>query len=257
MKSYGLEKIKSFWDRKPCGTMGEIPPVIDLSYFNRISRRRYCLEPFIKECAEFEIHKGEKILEVGCGVGSDGVEFAKAGANYTAIDVSEQSLILAEKNFELNDLRGKFVLGSAENMPFKDGEFDFIYSWGVIHHTPNIDKAISEIHRVLKPGGKMVIMIYHWPSLVCFQIWLVYSLLKARPFSSIRKLMAEHHESPGTQVYAAGEAKKLFKDFRDVKIKTIVTPYDARFGRNKFLPRFFQKLIPPSLGFFMVIEGKT
>lgn len=251
------QTIEQFWNKKPCGTFGVVPEEPDSEYFAKIRERRYKREPFIKNIADFPALKDKKVLEIGCGVGIDGLEFVKAGADYTGIDASGQSVALAKKYFELSGYDSRnLILADAENLPFPNETFDFIYSWGVLHHTPDTQRAIEEIYRVLKPGGEICIMLYNRYSLVGLQLYLFYGLLKFNPFVSLNELFARYHESPGTKAFTNKEATAFFPNFRDLKIKEVVTPYDLRISRNNYLPRFFNRLIPPRFGFFRVIRGK-
>jgi ubiquinone/menaquinone biosynthesis C-methylase UbiE len=249
------ERVRDFWNTKPCGTLGVVLRNPDLAYFERIRERRYRLEPFVKTYAGFAEARGKEVLEIGCGVGTDGVEFARHGARYTGIDLSPASLDLAKKNFELHGLSGTLLASDSEKLPFGDARFDFVYSWGVLHHTPFPAQAIAEVKRVLKPGGTFCIMLYNRRSLVGLQLWLRYGLLGGRPFVSWRRLFSEHHESPGTQALSGAETRELFRDFSNVTMETVVTPYDLRVSRNVFLPRFFAALAPRGLGFFRVVRG--
>lgn len=251
-------RIVGFWNKKPCGTMGVVPVEPDSVYFEKIRIRRYKLEPFIRTKAVFESRRGKKVLEIGCGVGTDGLEFMKAGADYTGIDASEQSVRLARKNFKIHGFSDPAIkVADAESLPFPDKQFDFVYSWGVIHHTPNIEKAIQEIRRILKDNGRFCVMIYNRRSLVGLQLWFLYALLRGRPFLSLKALFAEHHESPGTQAFTDTEAAKLFHDFKDVEIIDLVTPYDLRLSRNIYLPNLFSKFVPSRFGFFKVVTGSN
>ena len=250
------DRIRDFWNKKPCGTFGIIPENVDRDYFDNIKKRIYRLEPFIGEIAGFNKLKGKKVLEIGCGVGTDGVEFARSGAYYTGIDASLNSLELAKKNFEFNDLRPNLQLADAEALPFPDNAFDFIYSWGVLHHTPDMVKAINEVYRVLKPGGSFCVMLYNRYSLVGLQLYFFYGLLRLNPFISLNRLFYEHHESPGTKAITDKEARLFFKDFRNIEVKNIVTPYDIRISHNHYWPKFVAYFIPSILGFFKVITGE-
>ncbi len=147
-------------------------------------------------------------------------------------------------------------MADCEQLPFVDATFDFVYSWGVIHHTPDTDKAAREIVRVVKPGGQVTVMIYNRRSLVALQAYLVYGLLKGRPLRRIAEIIATHLESPGTKAYTVREARGLFPSLEDVSITSVVTPYDLRIGRNRYLPHWVGSIMPQSLGYFMVIQGK-
>jgi len=251
------KQIKIFWDQKPCGTFGNIPDEPGLDYFEKLRFRRYKLEPFIKKMARFNDWRGKRVLEIGCGVGTDALEFVKSGALYTGIDVSSKTVELAKKNFELSGFSSQnIILADAENLPFKNGSFDFVYSWGVIHHTPNMNLAISEISRVLKEDGKFCIMLYNINSLVGLQLYILRGLLKLKPFLSFKELFSRYHESPGTKALTNSEASELFADFENLKIKNIVTPYDLRITHNIYLPSVFKIFVPASFGFFKIITGE-
>lgn len=165
MNSNVKTSVQLFWDASPCGTKFAAAEPGTPAFFQQVEEHRYALEPHILELAPFQQAKGKKVLEIGSGLGTDGVQFAKAGADYSAIDLSPKSLNMVRRNFEWRGLHGNFQVGDSENIPFADGTFDYVYSHGVIHHTPNMPKAASEIHRVLKPGGRAVIMVYHKNSL--------------------------------------------------------------------------------------------
>jgi len=120
--------IQNFWNKKPCGTFGCLPDNLDKQYFEKIRKRRYNLEPFIFDIAEFNNSKDKKILEIGCGIGMDGLEFAKNGAIYTGIDLSDTSIKMCQKHFELYNQKGDIINTDVESLPFEDNSFDIIYS---------------------------------------------------------------------------------------------------------------------------------
>jgi ubiquinone/menaquinone biosynthesis C-methylase UbiE len=109
----------------------------------------------------FAEQKGKKVLEIGCGNGADGVMFAQAGAEYTGVDLTEAAVEATRIHFQVMGLKGTFQIENAERLSFPDESFDFVYSHGVLHHTPHPENAFSELRRVLKPGGKAVLMLYH------------------------------------------------------------------------------------------------
>ena len=163
---------------------------------------------------------------------------------------------MAQKRFQLYGINGAFFQADAESLPFPVDVFDFVYSWGVIHHTPDTEQAASEIMRVCKPGGHIFVMVYHKPSLVVLQAYLLYGLLCGKPFRSIDEIIANHIESHGTKAFTKGTAAQLFPGLVSQRIRTIVTRYDVRIGRNRFLPRWCTHLVPHQLGWNLIIEGK-
>ncbi len=178
------EAVKQYWDNEPCGTRDIPYPVGSLAYYEEIAEKRDKLEPFIAQYAQFDKWKGKKVLEVGCGVGSDLIRFAEAGAIVTGIDLSPRSVFLAQERLHLYKYNGVVIEADAENIPYKDDAFDFVYSMGVLHHTPNIEKAISEIYRVTKSGGKICAMLYHRNSIVALQMYLLFGLFALKPWRS-------------------------------------------------------------------------
>jgi SAM-dependent methyltransferase len=141
---------------------------------------RYALERGTAEMAQFERWADRDVLEAGCGMGIDGMRFARAGARYTGMDFSPTAIELARRNFEQQGVEGRFVLGSITDLPFPDRSFDLTYSMGVIHHLPETRRAVEEMHRVLRPGGQAVVMVYHRDSFnYVFSIMVLRRLLAA------------------------------------------------------------------------------
>jgi len=250
------ESVKAYWDNEPCGTGGIGHPEGSLEYYEAIAKNRDRLEPFIADYAQFWKWKGKKVLEVGCGTGSDLVRFAKAGAIVTGIDLSTRSAALAKHRLRVYGRRGDIFVGDAEELPFEGGEFSMAYSWGCLHHTPHTEKAIGEMHRVLEPGGRICVMLYHKRSLVGLQMYLLFGLLRGKPFRGLDDILANHHESPGTKAYTVGEVKQMFSAFRDVEVSIQTTIYDRRHRRDRYLPEWVGRIIPRGLGWHLIIRGE-
>ena len=249
--------VRDFWDASPCGTLGVSPQEGSVEFFTEIERRRYALEPFIFRYADFGRWKGKRVLEIGCGTGTDLLQFLRAGADAWGLDMSRRSVRLAGKRLGLSGLDGGRVLvGDAEDLPLPSGRFDLVYSWGVLHHTPDTARAVAEVHRVLRPGGEICIMLYHRWSLVALQFYLRFGLLRGRPLRGLDEIMAAHQESPGTRVYTRTQVVDLFARFQDLRICPVLTPYDLQCGRNLVLPASVRRFIPDRLGFFLVARGR-
>jgi SAM-dependent methyltransferase len=152
--------VRRFWDNLPCGVKTTEAQPGTREFYEAVEAHRYAEECQIPELAEFAGHGGERVLEIGGGLGTDGRRFAGGGAWYVDADLSATSLALARRGFTVFGLAGRFVNSDAENLPFRDATFDVVYSHGVLHHTPDTPRAIREAHRVLKPGGKAIIMLY-------------------------------------------------------------------------------------------------
>src|ERR687883_1787450 len=155
------ERVRAFWQQNPCGTKFTEAEMGTRAFYERVEEHRYTKEWHIPAAARFEEARGLRVLEIGCGLGTDGAQFARAGAIYTGVDLTDAAVSLARRNFELQDLAGEFRTADAENLDFPDDTFDLVYSHGVLHHTPDTERAVGEVHRVLKPGGRAVVMLYH------------------------------------------------------------------------------------------------
>lgn len=248
------ERVRAFWQANPCGTKFSDAEPGSRLFYERVEAHRYAKEWHIPEAAGFAKSTGLKVLEIGCGLGTDGAQFAKAGADYTGIDLTEAAVDLARKRFELFGLEGSFRVSDAENLDFPSDTFDLVYSHGVLHHTPDTARAIREVHRVLKPGGRAVIMLYHRNSynyrvnicilrragahLLKFDTGLkLVHALTGEPIESLRdhaRLLKQDQESylapgeflnqhtdgagnPLARVYSRSEASQLFVDFSQVE----------------------------------------
>ncbi|HLK35566.1 MAG TPA: class I SAM-dependent methyltransferase [Polyangiaceae bacterium] len=248
------EAVRRYWDAAPCGT-ADVAAVDAAHRDAELEGIRYEREPFIPRFARFDSARGERLLEVGVGAGTDHLRFARAGAVCTGIDLSNVSLETTRRRLASEGLLSDLRVADAETLPFGDASFDRVYSWGVIHHTPDTAQAAREILRVLRPGGRFCVMVYNRHSLVAAQAWLVYAALRGHPRRSLADVLAQHMESPGTKGYTAAEARSLFRGARESAVETVVTPYDMRIGRRRFLPRWSWRAVPQRLGWFHVVVG--
>ena len=156
------EEVQNQWNENPVGTQYAKTTVpYSLEWFQEIEAHRYGVyAPWMPEVMEFDRHANEDVLEIGAGVGTDLSQFARHGARVTDLDLSAGHLEHAKLNFSLRGLTGRFVHHDAEALPFEDNSFDVVYSNGVLHHTPHTNRVVDEIRRVLRPGGKAIIMMY-------------------------------------------------------------------------------------------------
>jgi len=156
-----IKKIINYWDNQPCNVLNSTSEFGTEFYFNENSEWRYKVEPHIRDFAQFYNYSGKRVLEIGCGIGADGAEFAKHGADYTGIDISKESIDIAKKRFEVNNLSGNFYVCSGDNTQELNLEdFDLVYSFGVIHHYPNQKQIINNVYNILRPGGEFKFMVY-------------------------------------------------------------------------------------------------
>jgi len=155
------ERIQKFWQDSPCDSWFTNEASGTLAFYRSLDQHRYKVHWQLQAAVDFEKTCGLRVLEIGCGCGSEAELFACAGAHYTAIDLTEAAVTITRRRFQLLGLEGHFVQGDAENLPFPDGSFDLVYSHGVLHHTPDTPRAIREVHRVLSRGGRAVVMLYY------------------------------------------------------------------------------------------------
>ncbi len=192
-------RVREFWNEISCGEIYAVGPS-EREYYDSHAKTRYELEPYIFDFARFYEGNNRDVLELGVGMGADHVEWAKSDPKtLSGIDFTERAVAHTGKRLAVYGLRSDVRVADAEELPFDDDTFDLVYSWGVLHHTPDTPKAFGEIYRVLRPGGIARVMIYHKYSLVGYMLWLRYGLLTGRPFRSLSEIYANHLESPGTK----------------------------------------------------------
>ena len=263
------KNVKDFWNDGSCGENLYLTNEERDGYIAH-SKKRYELEGFlIYPFAQFEKSKGLKVLEIGVGLGADHQNFAESGAILSGIDLTERAIKHTSNRFNSLSLKSDLSTGDAENLKFSSESFDIVYSWGVLHHSPNTIKAISEVFRVLKPNGTAKVMIYHKWSLVGYMLWFRYALLHFKPWLSLEEIYSDYLESPGTKAYSIKDAKKIFSNFTDVKITTPLGPADlleSDAGQRhkgfllklayKIWPRWFFRNFFKNSGLAMLIECK-
>ena len=157
-----IEEVKKFWNDRPCNVRHSSKEIGTKEYFNEVEAKKFRAEPHILEFTEFPKWNGKKVLEIGCGLATVGINFATYGADYTGVELSEESLVLAKKRFEVFEQTGKFYSGNAEELSsFVPVEtYDLIYSFGVIHHSPHPEKIIAEIKKYMNENSVLKIMLY-------------------------------------------------------------------------------------------------
>jgi SAM-dependent methyltransferase len=158
----GIGEVLSYWNRRPCNIRHSTKDVGSREYFDEVEARKYFVEPHIPGFADFPRWAGRRVLEIGCGLGTDAVNFARQGADYTGVELSDVSLALARRRFEVFGLTGRFVCHNAEALAtaLPAASFDLVYSFGVIHHTPRPRAVIENARRLIRPGGELRIMLY-------------------------------------------------------------------------------------------------
>jgi len=262
------QRVHDFWNEASCGEDLYLSGS-DREAYETQARKRYELEPYILEFAGFDRAKAKRVLEIGVGLGADHQRFAQAGADLYGIDLTERAIEHTQRRLAAFGLTSRLAVGDAEQLDFPDGYFDRVYSWGVLHHSPDTPKAVMEVWRVLKTGGEASVMVYHKWSMVGFMLWIRYALLGMRPWLLLSDIYSRYLESPGTKAYSVTAARHLFSAFSEVKIRTVLTHGDlleSQAGQRhqgallslarKIWPRSLLKRFFPGLGLFMLIEAR-
>ena len=212
------KRVREYWNRNSCGEVMAVGATLDegITY---AALRRYQLEPYIYGFANFPSGQERKVLEIGVGMGADHKEWARHRPGLLAgMDLTPRAIEFTERCLSVEGLSSLLHVGDAENLPFGDNMFDIVYSWGVLHHSPDTPATVREVWRVLKPGGKAAVMIYHRWSIVGFMLWGRYALLAGKPWRGLTEIYSEHLESPGTKAYSSADAVAMFADFTKVHI---------------------------------------
>lgn len=222
--------VRDFWDQSPCGETYISGSELRTQFESQASAR-YSLEPYIEPFAAFESAAGRDVLEIGVGMGTDHLRLARSAPNSLAgVDLSPHSVRWTKQRLDTYGFASNLQIADAEDLPFPNDSFSLVYSWGVIHHSPDTKRAVSEIYRVLKPGGQARVMIYHRRSLVGYALWLRYALLAGKPWQSLDSVYAEHLESRGTKAYSVDSVRELFSDFSDTSIRVQLSFADMMRG---------------------------
>jgi ubiquinone/menaquinone biosynthesis C-methylase UbiE len=265
-------QVREYWGREPCDTRYGKSSDPHL-YFQAIERKRYELEPFILDFAGFGEGRQKCVLEVGVGAGVDFRRWVEAGAVAVGIDITAEAVGLTRKNLEIRGVRRSaysLSVADAENLPFMDDSFDIVYSWGVLHHTPNTEVAFAEVFRVLAPGGTLKAMVYHVPSWTGWLLWLRYGLLVGNPLANVKEIMFHHLESPGTKSYRSDEIHQMMArtGYEDISSSVALGPSDLlvtelskkyrstiyRFAQAIY-PRWLVKMFGDKYGLLLLIKA--
>ncbi len=245
-----IDDVRAFWDENVCGDVfTSLTDRESIQYLIATRDQRYHyeyhLQPFLKRVAAAA--QGGKVIEIGCSQGIDLAELAKLGANVTGFDLSPRAIELARNRFKFEHLNGNFIVGNAEKMEIPDASFDVVYSCGVLHHTPNIKQAFKEVYRILKPGGKIFIMLYSKHSLnnyvhVAFKI----------PYESPKDLSKD---APVTMTFSKKGIETLLCDFDNLQLQN-----EYLFGAgwrplSDIVPTFVNSALGKVMGWHWMIEG--
>jgi ubiquinone/menaquinone biosynthesis C-methylase UbiE len=286
-------RVQNFWQNSPCDSWFTDKQPGTSAFYRSLDEHRYKVHSRLKSAIGFEKVRGLRVLEIGCGCGSEGECFARAGAHYTALDLTNAAVSLTQKRFQLANLDGRFVQGDAEDMPFADGSFDLVYSHGVLHHTPDTARAIREVHRVLSPGGRAVIMLYYRDSFnyqvnlrvvrrlrTCLLRTEMGLKLAQTIWKEPREVLQRHAElihqdprsylemqnmlnrntdgpdNPLSQAFSKAEALRMFRQFGRVKTEIMFWNPNWLPGIGKLLPRSIEDWLASYWGWHLWIYAQ-
>jgi 2-polyprenyl-3-methyl-5-hydroxy-6-metoxy-1,4-benzoquinol methylase len=246
-----IENVAAYWNARPCNIRHSDREVGGREYYDEVEARKYFVEPHIPGFAEFERWRGKKVLEIGCGIGTDTMNFARAGARVTAVDLSEESLSLARRRAEIFGLNVTFYQANAEELtkvvPVE--EYDLVYSFGVIHHTPHPERAVEQIKNYLGPDSVFKIMVYNLHSWKVFWILMKYGYGR---FWRLPDLVAKNSEAqtgcPVTYAYTAKTVMDLLKGFKADEIRADhIFPYSIpEYKRYEYKKVWYFRYLPDS-----------
>jgi SAM-dependent methyltransferase len=252
--SEGKLRAREQWLSDPCGAVyGREQEFGTREFFDEVERHRYEeYAPWMREVMGFDKFADQRLLEVGCGMGTDLLQFARGGALVTGVDLTPRSVEISRHHFHLYEMRGDFSLSDAERLPFPDNTFDVFYSNGVLHHTPDTQATIREAHRVLKPGGTAKVMLYHRNSWAYFfELMFRQGIIRGEFFRGLKiaDILSKYVEvnegggRPLVKVYSRREARDLFSVFAKVSIEIDQLIRPEFYFIGKYIPaQLFQKL---------------
>lgn len=210
-----LTAVQTYWNKHIHDLEIATHQIGTAEFFQELDEYRFDKLRYLPQVVDFSAYQGKRLLEVGCGLGIDLVRFARAGAIVTGVDLSEVSIDLARQNFAQHGLAADLRVMNGEALQFVDESFDVVYAHGVLQYTANAQKMVNEIHRVLRPGGEAILMVYNR-----------YSWLNA--LSKLTSVELEHQDAPVLKKYSMREFKQLLSPFARARFVPERFPVETR-----------------------------
>ena len=215
-----IDAIQRYWNERIHDLEMTEAAVGTKQFFDDLDDYRFDKLHYLPVLVDFASFRDQWLLEVGCGIGTDLVRFARGGARVTGVDLSQTAIDLARKNFALNNLSAEELrVANGEQLPYSNEAFDVVYGHGVIQYTADPARLIRECHRVLKPGGIGIFMVYNRVS------WL-------NALSKVMKVALEHEDAPVLKKFSIGEFRGLLKPFGNVEIIPERFPVKSRLHKG-------------------------
>jgi SAM-dependent methyltransferase len=214
-----IEQVRAYWDTHIHDLAITTHPVGAKAFFEELEQYRFEKLQYLPQLVDFNGFRGMRLLEVGCGVGTDLVRFAKGGAHVTGIDLAPQAVDLCRRNLAVHGLQGEVQLMDGERMGHANNAFDVVYAHGVLQYTPDPSAMIREIYRVLKPSGSAILMVYNRYS------WL-------SVMSRMMQVALEHQDAPVFRTFSRREFQALLRPFRRFEIIPERFPVPTRLHRG-------------------------
>ncbi len=213
-----IDAVRRYWDGRPCNIRHSQEPVGTREYFDQVEARKYTVEPHIPSFADFPRWDGKSVLEIGCGIGTDTINFARRGARVVAVDLSEKSIELAQQRARVYGLEDRitFVHGDSESLDqlVPAQTFDLVYSFGVIHHTPHPERVVARLRPFMHSESELRLMVYSRASYKAF--WIMHEE-NAWDLGQLDSLIAKNSEAqtgcPVTFSYTFDGARRLLDGF--------------------------------------------
>lgn len=261
------QRAREQWSHDPAGAVyGREHEFGTREFFDAVEHHRYTeYAPWMPEVMGFKEFAGARLLEVGCGMGTDLLQFARGGAQVTGVDLTPRSIEITRQHFAVYGEPGDFAISDCETLPFAGESFEVVYSNGVLHHTPDTAGAVGEIHRVLRPGGQARVMLYHRGSVAYWgEIILRHGLLRGELLRghSPQDIMGRHVEfnegggRPLVKVYSRREARKLFAMFREIKIQIEQLTRPELYFLGRFIPEKIFQGLRRSVGWNVIVTAR-
>jgi SAM-dependent methyltransferase len=248
--------VEKFWSSRPCNIRHSNKEIGTLDYFEEVEDKKLKVEPHIVDFSEFNRWRDKKVLEIGCGIGTMATLFAKHGANYTGVELSEASLDLTRKRFEIYGLNGKFYLGNAEELSefLPQEKYDLIYSFGVIHHSPNPNRILEQAKKYMNDDTILKVMVYSKNSWKDCMIENGFDQPEAQ------------YGCPIANTYTEDDIKNLFEGFEILSLnQDHIFPYQiTEYKTNQYLKQPWFESMPEKMfralekrfGWHMLINAK-